>query len=80
MRKRVFYLDFAGYGLQHVSRSLWGGGTTGGGTIKVATQSPLSGGQSAIGVDIKNGAELALEQLKEAAGRYGLQSRAGCLR
>lgn len=35
-----------------------------GGTIKVATQSPLSGGQSAIGVDIKNGAELALEQLK----------------
>jgi branched-chain amino acid transport system substrate-binding protein len=40
-----------------------GGGATGGGTIKVATQSPLSGGQSAIGVDIKNGAELALEQL-----------------
>jgi branched-chain amino acid transport system substrate-binding protein len=41
-----------------------GGGATGGGTIKIATQSPLSGGQSAIGVDIKNGAELALEQLK----------------
>ena len=40
-----------------------GGGAAGGGTIKVATQSPLSGGQSAIGVDIKNGAELALEQL-----------------
>lgn len=39
-----------------------GGG--GGGTIKIATQSPLSGGQSAIGVDIKNGAELALENLK----------------
>lgn len=35
------------------------------GTIKVATQSPLSGGQSAIGVDIKNGAELAMEQLKK---------------
>lgn len=33
-------------------------------TIKIATQSPLSGGQSAIGVDIKNGAELAMEQLK----------------
>jgi branched-chain amino acid transport system substrate-binding protein len=32
-------------------------------TIKIATQSPLSGGQSALGVDIKNGAELALEQL-----------------
>lgn len=41
-----------------------GGGSAGGGVIKVATQSPLSGGQSAIGVDIKNGAELALEQLK----------------
>ena len=39
------------------------GGAGGGGTIKVATQSPLSGGQSAIGVDIKNGAQLALEQL-----------------
>lgn len=37
--------------------------TTGGGTIKIATQSPLSGGQSATGVDIKNGAELALAQL-----------------
>ena len=31
--------------------------------IKIATQSPLSGDQSAIGVDIKRGAELALEQL-----------------
>ncbi len=41
-----------------------GGGAAGGGVIKIATQSPLSGGQSAIGVDIKNGAELALEQLK----------------
>jgi branched-chain amino acid transport system substrate-binding protein len=41
-----------------------GEGAVAGGTIKVATQSPLSGGQSAIGVDIKNGAELALEQLK----------------
>jgi branched-chain amino acid transport system substrate-binding protein len=41
-----------------------GGAPTGGGTIKIATQSPLSGGQSAIGVDLKNGAELAMEQLK----------------
>jgi branched-chain amino acid transport system substrate-binding protein len=30
--------------------------------IKVATQSPLSGPQSSLGVAIKNGAELALEQ------------------
>lgn len=35
----------------------------GGGTIKIATQSPLSGGMSSVGGDIKNGAELALEQL-----------------
>jgi branched-chain amino acid transport system substrate-binding protein len=32
-------------------------------TIKIASQSPLSGGQSGVGVDIKNGAALALEQL-----------------
>ncbi len=38
------------------------GGATGG-TIKIATQSPLSGGTSLIGADIKNGAELALDQL-----------------
>jgi branched-chain amino acid transport system substrate-binding protein len=33
------------------------------GKIKVATQSPLSGGQAALGEGIKNGAQLALEQL-----------------
>ena len=32
-------------------------------TIKIATQSPLSGDQSVVGVDIKNGAALALTQL-----------------
>ena len=46
-------------------------GTTGGGTIKIATQSPLSGGQSAIGVDIKNGAELALTQLSDPLKTMG---------
>src|SRR6185503_676760 len=35
----------------------------GSGTIKIATQSPLSGGQSLLGVAIKQGAELGLEQL-----------------
>ena len=45
----------------------------GGQTIKVATQSPLSGGQSAIGVDIKNGAELALEQLKSPLEKMGFK-------
>lgn len=33
------------------------------GKIKVATQSPLSGGQAALGEGIKNGTQLALEQL-----------------
>jgi len=48
-------------------------GAGGGGTIKIATQSPLSGGQSAIGVDIKNGAELALEQLKKPLEDMGFK-------
>lgn len=34
-----------------------------GGVIKIASQSPLSGGQSAVGTGIRNGAELAIEQL-----------------
>jgi ABC-type branched-subunit amino acid transport system substrate-binding protein len=33
------------------------------GTIKIATQSPLSGPQAALGSGIRNGAELGLEQL-----------------
>jgi len=39
------------------------GGAQAKGTVKIATQSPLSGGQSVLGVDIKNGAQLGLEQL-----------------
>jgi branched-chain amino acid transport system substrate-binding protein len=40
-------------------------------TIKIATQSPLSGAQSVIGSDIKNGAQLALEQLSEPLVKMG---------
>ncbi|MBI2561811.1 MAG: branched-chain amino acid ABC transporter substrate-binding protein, partial [candidate division NC10 bacterium] len=36
------------------------------GAIKIATQSPLSGGQAALGEGIKLGAQLAIEQLKGA--------------
>lgn len=50
-----------------------GGGSAGPTVIKIATQSPLSGGQSAIGVDIKNGAELALEQLKKPLEDMGFK-------
>ncbi len=38
------------------------------GVIKIATQSPLSGPQSSLGIAIKNGGQLAVE---EAAGKIG---------
>ena len=42
-------------------------------SIKIATQSPLSGDQSVIGVDIKRGAELALEQLAKPLADMGIK-------
>ena len=42
-------------------------------SIKIATQSPLSGDQSVIGVDIKRGAELALEQLSGPLEAMGIK-------
>jgi len=48
-----------------------GGG--GGGVIKIASQSPLSGGMSAVGSDIKNGAQLALEQMGKPLGDMGFK-------
>jgi branched-chain amino acid transport system substrate-binding protein len=41
--------------------------------IKIATQSPLSGGQSAVGTDIKNGAQLAIEQLSGPLVKLGFK-------
>src|SRR5437870_6043294 len=41
------------------------------GTIKIATQSPLSGGQAALGEGIKLGAQLALEKFKGALEKMG---------
>src|SRR5207244_8177700 len=35
------------------------------GTIKIASQSPLSGGQAALGEGIKLGAQLAVEKFKD---------------
>jgi branched-chain amino acid transport system substrate-binding protein len=43
------------------------------GTIKVATQSPLSGGQAALGEGIKLGAQLALDQLKGSVEKLGFK-------
>jgi len=41
--------------------------------IKIATQSPLSGGMSAVGSDIKNGAQLAIEQLSGPLAKMGFK-------
>ncbi len=41
--------------------------------IKIATQSPLSGSQANVGVGIRNGAELAIEQLSENLKKQGFE-------
>ncbi len=43
------------------------------GTIKIATQSPLSGDQSAVGEGIKLGTQLAIEQLKGPIEKQGFK-------
>ena len=48
-------------------------GAQGKGTIKIATQSPLSGGQAALGEGIKLGAQLALEQLRGNLTKQGFK-------
>ncbi len=42
-------------------------------TIKIATQSPLSGATSVVGSDIKNGTQLAIEQLSEPLTKMGFK-------
>lgn len=41
--------------------------------VKIATQSPLSGGMSAVGTDIKNGVQLAIEQLSGPLAEIGIK-------
>jgi len=48
-------------------------GQAGKGTIKIATQSPLSGGQAALGEGIKLGAQLALDKLKGNLTKQGFK-------
>src|SRR5262252_9794816 len=43
------------------------------GTIKIATQSPLSGGQAALGEGIKLGAQLAVEKFKGPLEKQGFK-------
>ncbi|MFF0829978.1 branched-chain amino acid ABC transporter substrate-binding protein [Brevibacillus sp. NPDC003359] len=58
-------------GQSHPAPGNSGGGTTEGGLIKIATQSPLSGSNSAVGDAIKTGAGYALEQRKEEFKKLG---------
>ena len=48
-------------------------GQAGKGIIKIATQSPLSGGQAALGEGIKLGAQLALDKLKGTLTKQGFK-------
>jgi branched-chain amino acid transport system substrate-binding protein len=48
-------------------------GAQGKGTIKIATQSPLSGGQAALGEGIKLGTQLAVEQLRGNLTKQGFK-------
>src|SRR3989475_2321749 len=48
-------------------------GAQGKGTIKIATKSPLSGGQAALGEGIKLGAQLALDKLKGTLTKQGFK-------
>jgi len=48
-------------------------GAQGKGTIKIATQSPLSGGQAALGEGIKLGTQLAVEQLASNLTKQGFK-------
>src|SRR2546428_9390139 len=61
-----------GFGL-----TLAGGASTldaqGKGTIKIATQSPLSGGQAALGEGIKLGAQLGIEKFKGNLEKAGFK-------
>jgi branched-chain amino acid transport system substrate-binding protein len=47
------------------------GNAQGKGTIKIATQSPLSGGQAALGEGIKLGAQLAIDKMKGGLEKMG---------
>src|ERR1041384_4820614 len=49
------------------------GEAQGKGTIKIASQSPLSGGQAALGEGIKLGTQLAVEKFKGAVEKQGFK-------
>ena len=73
MRSRLIR-SFIALGLG-VAMALTGGvstlGAQGKGTIKIASQSPLSGGQAALGEGIKLGTQLGIEKLKGPVEKQG---------
>jgi len=73
MNKRLFVLISALVIASMVLTACGGGGGDAAKTIKIATQSPLSGDQSVVGVDIKRGAELGLEQMSAALTEMGFK-------
>jgi branched-chain amino acid transport system substrate-binding protein len=73
MNNRPFRILSAVVILAFIIASCAPAGPTSLGTIKIATQSPLSGSQSNVGVGIKNGAELALSQLSGPLTALGFQ-------
>ncbi len=68
MRKRFLLVVTV---LMTISLLLVGCGPPAPKVIKIATQSPLSGGMSVVGTDIKNGAQLAIEQLSGPLVKMG---------
>lgn len=73
MNKRLFVLLSALVVASMVLAACGGGGSAEAKTIKIATQSPLSGDMSVVGVDIKRGAELALEQMSASLTEMGFK-------
>ena len=73
MRRALSLLRYAGIAIAVVTLVLPMAATAGEGkgTVKIATQSPLSGDQAAIGEGIKLGAQLAIEQLKGPIEKLG---------
>ena len=73
MSKRIFMVMSLMLVFSLMLASCGGADTTGGGTIKIATQSPLSGSMSAVGSDMKNAAQMALEQLSGPLTEMGFK-------
>ncbi len=68
MRKSVFLVLAAALAFCFLGTAAFGQTV-----IKIASQSPLSGGLSAVGTDIKNGAQLAIEQLSGPLSKLGFK-------